>query len=223
MNTREARVFLAGLGITPPDERSLPPMHPEQVRAFGLSPESQTRWVGSGKLHKQEENMKITGPSKHFSWGEVQRSWRADVEEIDNRIISNNPGSSASIMGNAALVAMHLEQARIHTGPMHVHSWYRCNRLNRAVGGSDSSLHRLGLAVDVTAQRMTPPEVAHWLVQVAEESGIRYEIIVYPTFVHFGLQLDQREENELRVVGYEGNIKPEALSSAWNEKYQAIL
>lgn len=57
--------------------------------------------------------------------------------------------------------AVWLERVRDALGgrPIHVNSWCRCEEHNTAVGGVPSSLHKLGWAVDMTVEGMTPGEV----------------------------------------------------------------
>lgn len=65
----------------------------------------------------------------------------------DRRGIDNNPPDD--ILLHMQDAAKGMEQVRKMLGhPIHVNSWYRCPRLNEAVGGVDNSAHTTGYAID---------------------------------------------------------------------------
>ena len=75
--------------------------------------------------------------------------------------------------------------------PVHVTSGLRCKKHNRAVGGHQYSLHRRGLAADITVRGMMP-EVLMDIIQCV--AHCRCGIGVYPNwrFVHFEIRSDNR-------------------------------
>lgn len=79
----------------------------------------------------------------HFSWAEVSRSAKAAALGIDNTI-------PPELRKNALRSAVLMEQIRAELGgiPLEVTSWYRCPKLNAAVGSGPRSVHPLALAVD---------------------------------------------------------------------------
>lgn len=80
--------------------------------------------------------------TEHFSWEEVSRSPTAMRKGIDNRIPD-------PLKPNAERVARFMEDVRALLGhPIQVTSWYRSPELNKAVGGSKTSAHMKGLAMD---------------------------------------------------------------------------
>ena len=84
--------------------------------------------------------MQIT---KHFSIDEFIVSSTAIKNHIDN-------APTADIIDNIYYVAYMLELIRkYYTLPIHITSGYRCRELNQLVGGSPSSAHIQGLAVDI--------------------------------------------------------------------------
>ena len=83
---------------------------------------------------------------KYFTIKELCKSSTAIQKGIDN-----TPNSE--IVNNLKkLVEYILDPLRERYGkPIHVNSGYRCDALNKAVGGSKTSQHRYGLAADITA------------------------------------------------------------------------
>lgn len=81
----------------------------------------------------------------HFTISELTRSTTARRYGIDN-----TPPDMA-IENLRKLIDTVLDPARNLLGsPIYVNSGYRCDRLNKAVGGVPKSYHRLGRAADIT-------------------------------------------------------------------------
>ena len=82
--------------------------------------------------------------SEHLSLAEVTRS-----ESAKRRGISNMP--TPSHIENFKLLAANIfEPIRKHFGkPIHISSGYRSEALNRAIGGSKTSQHCAGEAIDI--------------------------------------------------------------------------
>lgn len=83
---------------------------------------------------------------KYFTIKELCKSTTATAKKIDN-----SPNSE--IVNNLKqLVHNILDPLREEYGkPINVNSGYRCDALNKAIGGSKTSYHRYGLAADITA------------------------------------------------------------------------
>lgn len=83
---------------------------------------------------------------KYFTIKELCKSSTATKKGIDN-----SPNSE--IINNLEqLVDNILDPLREkYSKPIHVNSGYRCSALNKAVNGSKTSHHLLGLAADITA------------------------------------------------------------------------
>lgn len=82
--------------------------------------------------------------SKHFTLDEFIKSATATRLGIDN-----TPDEKA-LNCIQALVDNVLEPLRVHYGrPIIITSGYRCPKLNKAVGGSSTSQHAIGQAVDI--------------------------------------------------------------------------
>ena len=75
--------------------------------------------------------------------------------------------------------------------PIDITSAYRTLSHNTKVGGSKSSRHMLGDAIDFSAKGFTPLQLA----KIAQKHGIKC-IIKYPGFVH----IDNRTEGYYAVV-----------------------
>ena len=79
----------------------------------------------------------------HFSWAEVVRSPTAKRLGISNLI------PNEQVKKNVERVAETMESVRFLIGrPIKVNSWYRSPLLNATIGGSKTSAHMRGLAVD---------------------------------------------------------------------------
>lgn len=115
--------------------------------------------------------------SPHFSLAELTRS---DYAARHN--ISNVP--MPRIIENLVFTAQCLEAVRSLLGhPMAVHSGYRSQEVNDAVGGSLTSQHRYGLAVDFTCEAFGSPfEVC----KAIEASPIQFDQLIheYGQWVH---------------------------------------
>lgn len=78
----------------------------------------------------------------HFSWAEATRSLTATRLKLDNT-------PPDSLILNIQRMATVMERVRAIVGtPIKVNSWYRSPAVNKAVGGSPTSAHLKGLAVD---------------------------------------------------------------------------
>ena len=85
---------------------------------------------------------------KYFTMGELARSETADRLGIVNRI-------PKALAGNVAgLIAKVLDPLREWYGkPIFVNSGYRCEALNKAVGGVAGSYHLTGCAADIDTRQ----------------------------------------------------------------------
>ena len=107
---------------------------------------------------------------KHFTIAELSKSSTAA------RLGINNAPSVAIQSNLKALVEKVLDPLREAYGaPIVVSSGYRCDRLNKAVGGASSSQHVLGQAADIRTLSDRP-----------EENKKLYDLIV-----RLGLPFDQ--------------------------------
>lgn len=135
--------------------------------------------------------------SKNFSYKEFEESETAVRKGIANVINTTEIRDSVK-----ALVLNVLQPLRDAWGkPLHINSGYRCPALNKAVGGTATSQHLLGMASDVACDN--PAELA----RLAKSLGLPYDqMILYPTFVHFSHKLNG---NQRRQVLYNYRYKGE--------------
>jgi zinc D-Ala-D-Ala carboxypeptidase len=98
--------------------------------------------------------------SDHFTLAELTKSQTAARLGIDNT-------PDQMIIGNlASLCDSILEPIRAHFGvPFSPSSSYRSEALNRAIGGSSTSAHCQGLAVDIEIPlaSVSNPDLARWV------------------------------------------------------------
>ena len=114
--------------------------------------------------------------SPHFTLAELIHSDTANAKGIDN-----TPDAAAEM--NLAVLASVLEEIRHVCGdhPVTISSGYRCDALNRAVGGVSDSAHRYGLAADIVipecgdplhVAQLIEPHMADWHIdQLINEEG----------------------------------------------------
>lgn len=87
---------------------------------------------------------------KYFSFSELTHSTKARELHIDN-----TPFSYEVVNNLTDLTENLLDPIRETWGkPIIISSGYRSDALNKAVGGSKTSAHRFGLAVDVVPENM---------------------------------------------------------------------
>lgn len=135
--------------------------------------------------------------SSDFSFREFEVSSKARQAGIPNVI------STAEVRDNIkALVVNVLQPLRDRYGkPMPVNSGYRCQELNRLVGGASSSQHLKGEAADIGCDN--PVELA----QLASEMDLPFDqMIVYSTFVHISFKRNGPQRHQvLYARTYHGN------------------
>lgn len=106
--------------------------------------------------------------------------------------IKNNP--SPIVLENLKETAKKLEEVRKLLGtPINVSSGYRSPTLNRAIGGSATSHHTLGFAVDFTSRRFGDvPKI----VQAIKNSGIKYDQLIeeFGSWVHISFHPNMRQQ-----------------------------
>ena len=88
-----------------------------------------------------------------------------ELSHTDHREFDNTPPSD--VIDNLKRLAMILEQVRslFNGSPVIVSSAYRSLEVNRAVGSSDGSQHRLGCAADIRIPGQTPDMVVQTIIK----------------------------------------------------------
>ena len=95
----------------------------------------------------------MTPLSAHFTLEEATVSQTAARLGIDN----TPPESVIANMKEAALL-LELVRMELNSNAIHVSSWYRCPKLNAAVGSKPTSAHLTGWAVDFTCPTFGKPD-----------------------------------------------------------------
>jgi len=97
-----------------------------------------------------------------------------ELTHTDHREFDNIPNEKE--LANLQRLAEFLEQVKEVLGgkPIMINSAFRCAEVNKAVGSSDKSQHRLGCAADIRVPGMTPDEVVSAII----EAGLRYDQVI---------------------------------------------
>lgn len=127
--------------------------------------------------------------SKNFSWAEFEKS------DTAKRLGILNVVSSFEVRDNILeLVDKVLQPLRDAWGkPIKINSGYRCEKLNKAVGGVPTSQHTKGQAADCGCD--DPLALARLVIDLALPFD---QMILYPTFVH--LSYTDSRENRRQVL-----------------------
>ena len=145
----------------------------------------------------------MTPLSDHFTLEELTHSSTAQRLGIDN-------APSPAIRANLMLLARGLETVRLVTGhPLHIDSGYRCQALNRAVGGAEHSAHMDGWAADFTCPEFgTPAEI---VAEVIRQKVSFDKIIQEGTWVHISFDPARRGAVMTAHFGPQGTTYTEGV------------
>ena len=126
--------------------------------------------------------------SENFSYKEFEYSDTAEKRGVLNVISSFEVRDAIK-----ALVENVLQPLRTAWGkPIRINSGYRCQELNRLVGGVPTSQHVKGEAADLHTNR--PLELAKKIVELDLPFD---QLIVYPTFVHVSHKLKGKQRKQV--------------------------
>lgn len=140
----------------------------------------------------------------HFSLAELCYSSTAIRKGIDNT-------PDAETTENLRVLAGYLERVRLlFGGPIHIDSAYRSPKVNKAVGGSETSSHVLGQAADIVVPGYTPFEVCTMI----SESDIPFDQVIYEgNWCHLGIG-DRMRKQVLTAHFEDGHVRyTEGLSA----------
>ena len=128
--------------------------------------------------------------SKNFSYMEFVRSAQGEEAGIDNRI-----PSAAIANSSQELTLTVLQPLRNYLGaPININSGYRCEDLNKLLGGAKTSQHRKGEAADIRSPFFSPYQIASIIVSL----GLPFDqLILYPTFVHISHKLKGKQRGQI--------------------------
>ena len=142
--------------------------------------------------------------SKHISYKEATYSNTATRKGIDN--IPNDEQ-----LNNMELIAEKIfEPLRKHVGgPIKINSFFRCPKLNEAIGGSSKSQHCHGQAIDLddTFGKATNAEMYHWI-----KNNLDFDQMIWefgdddnPAWVHVSYVSPEKNRNRcLKAYKYKG-------------------
>lgn len=116
-----------------------------------------------------------------------------------HREIDNTPPTS--LLPNLVATSRNMERVRSILGndTILVSSWYRCPELNVAVGGSKTSDHMQGTAVDFTCPKFgSPLQICKYLV---EHPSLGFKQLIYEhTWVHISWDAIPNANPKLEVL-----------------------
>lgn len=133
--------------------------------------------------------------SKHFNWGEALYSKTAQEKDLDN-----TPSEEAREAIETTALGMEAVRSILGAKPITVTSWYRSPDVNRAVGGSETSDHVTGWAVDFTAAHIDALSAA----KMIDRSPLMFDqLIWYPdqNRLHISFSPKSRREVTTKRAG----------------------
>jgi hypothetical protein len=105
--------------------------------------------------------------SKNFTLQEFTKSQTAERHGIDNNPNDDHLAAAIALFENV------VQPVRDHFGLTTINSGYRGPELNRAVGGSATSQHCKGEAVDIEVPGTANAVIAHWI-----EENLDYDQLI---------------------------------------------
>jgi zinc D-Ala-D-Ala carboxypeptidase len=141
--------------------------------------------------------------SPHFTLEEMIAS-----QEAVRRGIDNTP--PPDVLENLRQTCAKMEEVRTILGnrPIHVNSGFRCLALNTAIGGSATSAHMTGHAVDFICPRFGGP---HAVCEALRAADLGYDQIIHEFGAWTHISFDPRLRREAKTIfndgkGYQNGI-----------------
>lgn len=141
--------------------------------------------------------------SEHFTLAEF-----TDSDYALRHGIVNMP--SPNILGNLKQTADSMEKVRtLLNAPIDISSGYRSPTLNLSIGGSKTSAHCLGFAVDFKAKQFgTPLDI----VRKIKSSGIQYDQLIFEgSWVHISFSPPLRQQTLSAIFDARGRVTYKAF------------
>jgi len=146
--------------------------------------------------------------SKHITYKEATHSDTAAKKGIDN-----TPGAS-EIIAMKRLAENIFEPMREHFGkPIRVNSFFRSKALNKVVGGSETSQHVKGEAIDISGIGVSNKELFNYI-----KNNLDFDQLIWefgndsePQWVHVSYKLGNNRKNVLKATKVNGKTKYIAL------------
>lgn len=132
--------------------------------------------------------------SKYFSEKEVKYSATAEKFKLNNEPTDTHWANISQTLDKLDLIREELGV------PLRVNSWYRGEELNAKVGGSKTSDHCNGLAVDLTCGTIDAYNLTLKIEAACKKLGIIYDQLIYEhsgisTWCHIGFGTRKRLQN----------------------------
>ena len=133
--------------------------------------------------------------SKHVSYKEATNSQTA------KRLGINNTPSEAIIETMKLTAEKVFEPLRAKVGAIRITSFYRCPDLNRAIGGSKSSQHCKGEAIDMSGIKVTNAKLFEEALKLDEFDQLIWEFgdEVEPDWIHISYSKTHNRKQVLRA------------------------
>ncbi len=143
--------------------------------------------------------------SKHFSFFEMTTTEHRDLLEVNRQVFADK----GKLARGVVLCETLLEPIRVHfNSPVSIHSSYRCEQLNKAIGGSTTSQHMLFEAADFHVVGKPLQEVFDW---IRKDSGLLFGQLILEgyssgnySWIHISLGYPFREKNNQEALLFDG-------------------
>ena len=139
--------------------------------------------------------------SKHLSLAEVIRSETAKRNGISNMPTEEHLDNFKALAENV------FEKIRVHFGvPIHISSGYRSKELNKLIGGSSTSQHCFGEAIDIdmdgSASGVTNADIFNYIKDNLEHDQLIWEggTDKNPDWVHVSYSKKKNRKQRLKAV-----------------------
>lgn len=117
-----------------------------------------------------------------------------DIHEFEVHLTSSEYSTyttKSELLANLVALIGLLTQIRVEYGSMiFINSWYRSPSHNAEVGGSPTSQHLVGGAVDITATDLTK------LIEVIKKYEFG-QLIIYKNYLHLSLPRKNKPNNQI--------------------------
>lgn len=146
---------------------------------------------------------------EYFTFKEFTRSQLAESEGIDNTLTGDIADSLYEVYSKLLLPIRLLYGKKIR-----INSGYRCPRLNALCGGSSTSAHLLGYAVDISPFDGDILGLYSCVLQVIQK--VPFDQVIFencrkghlPSWIHLGLYNSKYEQRREILREYKGHYTP---------------
>lgn len=146
--------------------------------------------------------------SKYVSFEEATKSATATRKGIDNT-------PSEDIIKVMETTAKNVfDPLREKVGPIRVTSFYRCPALNKAIGGSKSSQHMKGEAIDMSSMKVSNRELFKAACELEEFDQLIWEFGTNqePDWIHISYSKTHNRKQILKAKRVNGATRYEPMS-----------